>query len=133
MIAAALIFFGVLRPQAGSDNPAPQAGSLGAGSFAPDQPSATVSAPIVGITIQSPQDGQAVSSRDVTVIGIAPPGMTITRDVSFGFDQHTTVDGTGHWAIGVRLDQGDNTLVFRIGDDRSTEKRLRVTVVSPPG
>jgi hypothetical protein len=27
----------------------------------------------------------------------------------------------------VGLDEGENNLVFRLGDDRSTEKRLRVT------
>ena len=100
-------------------------------SGAPGQASAVPSAPIVGITIESPQDGQAVATGEVTVIGIAPPGLTITRDISFGLDQHTTVDGTGHWAMGVRLEQGENTLVFRIGDDRSTERKLRVRFVPP--
>ena len=89
------------------------------------------SAPIVGITIESPQDGQAVATGEVTVIGIAPPGLTITRDISFGLDQHTTVDGTGHWAMGVRLEQGENTLVFRIGDDRSTERKLKSQFRAP--
>jgi hypothetical protein len=81
---------------------------------------------IVGLTIQSPQDGQQVATQDVTVIGLAPPGLSITRDVSFGLDQHASVDGTGHWAMSVRLDQGENKLKFRIGDDRSTEQTLRV-------
>jgi hypothetical protein len=135
VIAAALIVVALLsRPQAGSEPSPPQAGSfVTGGSVAPGQPSAGPIAPIVGITFESPQDGQAVATRDVAVIGIAPPGLTITRDVSFGLDQHTVVDGTGHWAIGVRLEEGDNTLVFRIGDDRSTEKRLRVRFVPPSG
>lgn len=96
-------------------------------------PGATLqpSAPIVGLTIESPRDGDVVATGEVTVIGLAPPGLSITRDVSFGLDQHTTVDGTGHWAIGVRLDQGENTLVFRIGDDRSTEQKIRVTFQPP--
>ncbi len=89
-------------------------------------------APIVGISIQSPQDGQTVSIGEVTVIGLAPPGLTVTRDISFGLDQHATADATGHWAINVKLDQGGNTLVFRIGDDRSTETRLHVTYAPPP-
>jgi hypothetical protein len=53
--------------------------------------------------------------------------LKVTRDVSFGLDQHATADGTGHWAMTVGLDEGENNLVFRLGDDRSTEKRLRVT------
>ena len=110
---------------------APGGSPVTGASAAPGQASEVPSAPIVGITIESPQDGQAVATGEVTVIGIAPPGLTITRDISFGLDQHTTVDGTGHWAMGVRLEQGENTLVFRIGDDRSTERKLRVTFVPP--
>ncbi len=84
------------------------------------------SAAIVGMTILSPRDGDVVASKEVTVIGLAPPGLTITRDVSFGLDSHASADGTGHWAINVSLNEGRNELVFRIGDDRSTEQRLRV-------
>jgi hypothetical protein len=115
VITSALVIFDVVsRPQSG-------------GSVTPQIGSAVVpSAPIVGLTIQSPQDGQSVATKEITVIGLAPPGLTITRDVSFGLDQHATVDGTGHWAINVGLNEGQNNLVFRIGDDRSTEQRLRV-------
>jgi len=131
--AGALVGFSLLsRPQAGGGPSASGIGSsVPGGSIAPGQASVGPTAPIVGITIESPQDGQAVATGEVTVIGIAPPGLTITRDVSFGLDQHTTVDGTGHWAMGVRLEQGENDLVFRIGDDRSTERKLRVTFVPP--
>ena len=65
------------------------------------------------------------------MIGLAPPGVKITRDVSFGLDQHATTDGTGHWAIGVGLNKGENKLKFRIGDDRSTEQEIRVTYTPP--
>ena len=135
VIAAGLIVFGLLaRPPAGSGpGVVPQGSTSVPGSTAGSgatQPGPT--APIVGITIQSPQDGQSVATGEVTVIGLAPPGLTITRDISFGLDQHATADATGHWAINVKLDQGVNTLVFRIGDDRSTETRLRVTYAPPP-
>jgi hypothetical protein len=62
---------------------------------------------------------------------MAPPGLTITQDISFGPDQHTTVDGTGHWAIKVGLNDGENRLTFRIGDDQSTKKTIRV-IYTPP-
>jgi hypothetical protein len=116
-----LIAFGLLtRPQPGA---VPGPGG-------PSAPSASVVAPpppIVGLTILSPSDGQAVAAPEVTVIGTAPPGLSITQDISFGLDQHATTDGTGHWAIKVGLNEGDNKLTFRIGDDRSTEKSIRVT------
>ena len=121
IIAVGLVVFGLLiRPQS-SALPTGSAGQGGAGG-APAQTAAL----IVGLTIQSPTDGQVVATKEVTVIGLAPPGLTITRDVSFGLDQHATADGTGHWAINVSLNSGDNKLKFRIGDDRSTEQEIRV-------
>jgi hypothetical protein len=132
VIAAALAGFVLLtRPQGAngptSGSPGFPAGGIDGASASPVVPSA----PIVGLTIQSPQDGQVIATKEVTVIGLAPPGLTVTRDVSFGLDQHATADGTGHWAINVGLQEGQNDLVFRIGDDRSTETRLRVNFAPP--
>jgi hypothetical protein len=59
--------------------------------------------------------------------------VSITRDVSFGLDEHTTSDGTGHWAMRVGLKEGENKLVFRIGDDQSTRHEIRVTYTPPSG
>jgi hypothetical protein len=85
------------------------------------------------LTILSPADGAVVGARDVTVIGTAPPGLRITQDISFGFDRHATADGTGHWAMGIELAEGENQLKFRIGDDPSTTQTLRVIYVAPAG
>lgn len=129
IVAVALIVLGQLT------RPRPivvPAGDPASGNSQP--PGASVVGPplIVGLSIQSPSDGQQIATKDVTVIGVAPPGLTITRDVSFGLDQHATADGTGHWAMSVGLDQGENKLKFRIGDDRSTEQTLRV-IYTPQG
>ena len=125
VIVVALIAVGSIAGLFGGASPRPSAGTIpGAASGAP-------AAPIVGLTILSPTDGQEVATKDLTVIGTAPPGLTITQDISFGFDQHTTVDGTGHWAIKVGLNAGDNKLSFRIGDDHSTEQTIRV-IYTPP-
>jgi hypothetical protein len=127
LVAIGLIGYGFLtRPAA----PAPQGGTPGIGGVPTVTPS-PVAAPIVGLTILSPTDGQVVATKEVTVIGTAPPGLTITQDVSFGPDQHTTVDGTGHWAIKVGLKDGENRLTFRIGDDQSTKKTIRVDYTPP--
>jgi len=126
IVAAGLVLFGLLmRPQAGGN---PQAGGPtgSAGAVVPGASAVIPPVLIMGLTIESPADGQAVATKAVTVIGLAPPGLSVTRDVSFGLDQHAAADGTGHWAISVDLNEGQNDLVFRIGDDRSTEKRLRV-------
>ena len=88
-------------------------------------------APPVGLAIISPADGTVVGAKEVTVIGAAPPGLRITQDISFGFDQHATADGTGHWAIRVDLSGGENQLKFRIGDDESTTQTLRVIYMPP--
>jgi hypothetical protein len=108
----------------------PVGGTPGGGSQVPAG-STPVPAPITELTITSPTDGQSVATKEVTVIGMAPPGLTVTQDISFGLDQHTTVDGTGHWAIKVGLNDGENRLTFRIGDDASTKKTIRV-IYTPP-
>ena len=131
IIAAGLVGYGLLtRPQSGQTDTQSVGGSPGSVSLAPGA-TPMPSPPIVGMTIQTPHDGDEVATQEVTVIGLAPPGLTITRDISLFPDQHAAVDSTGHWAIAVRLDQGENTLVFRIGDDRSTEQRIRVTFTPP--
>ncbi len=140
LVAVGLVTLGLLRlPDLGSSARSGGAlPTLGAdqtpGAVLQTMPGAATQAPvapIVGLTILSPSDGQAVGSKDVLVIGAAPPGVTITRDVSFGLDQHATVDGTGHWAIQVGLNEGDNNLKFRIGDDHSTERTIRI-IYTPP-
>jgi uncharacterized Zn finger protein (UPF0148 family) len=117
-----LVFSQLMRPRPGGVLPTVP----GSGGQQQPGPSSVGPALIVGLTIQSPTDGQQIATRDVTVIGIAPPGLSITRDVSLGLDQHATADGTGHWAMNVGLNEGENKLKFRIGDDRSTEQTLRV-------
>ena len=128
IVAVGLVAFALLtRPQPGGSTALPGIVIPGTGGQPPPGVTPLPSVPITGLTIQSPADGSTVAIKDVTVIGLAPPGLTITRDVSLGLDQHATADGTGHWAIGVSLNDGANELVFRIGDDRSTEQRLHVT------
>lgn len=132
IVIVGLVVLGVLpRLQLGGS---PGSGGLAAPGVASGAPGVASGAPaalIVGLTILSPKDGQAVASKDLTVIGTAPPGLTITRDISFGFDQHATADGTGHWAIQVGLNEGDNKLTFRIGDDHSTQQTIRVIYTAP--
>jgi hypothetical protein len=90
-----------------------------------------LTAPPVGLVILSPADGAVVGAKEVTVIGTAPPGLRITQDISFGFDQHANADGTGHWAIRVDLSEGENQLKFRLGDDPSTTQTIRVIYLPP--
>lgn len=116
----------------GAQNPSPTSPFLPAVTSQPSfVPSPGLTAPPVGLTILSPADGAVVGAREVTVIGTAPAGLTITQDISFGFDRHATADGTGHWAIQVELSEGENELKFRIGDDPSTAQTMRVTYVPP--
>jgi hypothetical protein len=92
----------------------------------------TSEAPPFGLLILSPLDGAVVGSRQITVIGSAPAGITVVHDVPMWLDSRTTADGTGHWAMAVDLNKGENRLKFRLGDDKSTAKEIRVTY-SPPG
>ena len=124
IVMAGLIAFGLLtRLQLG--------GAQGSGGQLAPNASLVPGAPIIGLSILSPTDGQVVVTKEITVIGSAPPGLTITQDISFGLDQHASVDSTGHWAIKVGLNEGDNKLSFRIGDDSSTRQTIRV-IYTPP-
>jgi hypothetical protein len=131
IVLAGLLVIGILpRPQIGgaasTSGQAAATASFGVLTTLPALASIAPAAPIVGFAILSPTDGQAVASKDIVIIGTAPPGLTITQDISFGLDQHAKVDGTGHWAISVGLNEGDNKLTFRIGDDHSTQQTIRV-------
>jgi zinc ribbon protein len=127
LIMIGLIAYGLLsRPAASPSSPA---GGFGPGATAGSAPGA--SALITGLTILSPSDGQSVATKDVNIIGSAPPGVSVTQDISFGLDQHGQSDGTGHWAIKVSLNEGENKLTFRIGDDSSTKKTIRI-IYTPP-
>jgi hypothetical protein len=130
LVMIGLLGYGLLTRPAST---APGGGANSGGAVASAGASVAASAPFVGLTILSPTDGQVVATKDVNVIGTAPPGVTITHDVSFGLDDHTTADGTGHWAMRVGLKDGENKLVFRIGDDSSTRHEIRVTYTPPSG
>jgi hypothetical protein len=127
LIMIGLIAYGLLSRPAGS--PSSPAGGFGPGATAGSAPGG--SALISGLTILSPSDGQSVATKDVNIIGSAPPGVSVTQDISFGLDQHGQSDGTGHWAIKVSLNEGENKLTFRIGDDSSTKKTIRI-IYTPP-
>ena len=82
------------------------------------------------LTITFPTDGQVVRQAGITVVGLAPPGATITHDIPMWFDDHTIAGPDGSWRMPVNLGAGQNVLRFRIGDDRATE--LDLTVIYQP-
>jgi hypothetical protein len=132
VLAGLLVMIGLIGYGFLSRPAAPASGGgfgFGPGATAGSGPAA--SALISGLTILSPTDGQSVATQDVNIIGSAPPGVSVTQDISFGLDQHATSDGTGHWSIKVSLNEGENKLTFRIGDDNSTRKTIRVIYVRP--
>ena len=78
------------------------------------------------LVISSPDDGDVVNSPSVQVVGTAPAGAEIIQDLPFFADRRTSADAQGDWVLTVDLDEGDNDLVFRIGDDQATTKTLRI-------
>lgn len=78
------------------------------------------------LTIESHTDGDTVATSSVQIRGTAPANAAIVRDVSFGRDTRTTADASGDWVLTVDLDEGANDLTFRIGDDESTSKTIRI-------
>jgi hypothetical protein len=78
------------------------------------------------LTISSPADGAVTDAATLTVTGTAPTAAEVVRDISFAPDDRVTAtDGT--WSMAVELDEGENELTFRVGDDESTEKTITVT------
>jgi hypothetical protein len=140
LLLVAVAWFAGWGPFARSPGTGPLASSEGATPTSPFLPPVTsqplsippgLTAPPVGLTILSPADAAVVGTKQVTVIGTAPPGLGITQDISLGLDRHTTADGTGHWAIQADLSEGENQLKFRIGDDGSTTQTIRVIYLAP--
>jgi hypothetical protein len=74
--------------------------------------------------IGQPANGSTTRDNPVVISGLAQPGATITHDVPMWFDEHTTADGTGHWSFTEPLNVGENTFMFRVGDDTATEVTL---------
>jgi len=79
--------------------------------------------------ILEPADGQSISERVVIVRGVASPGSVITRDIPLWFDEHVVADSAGRWSFVLELNGGQNTFMFRVGDDRATETSLTVYYV----
>jgi hypothetical protein len=94
----------------------------GAGGAEPDESDA----PTGILTIESHEDGDVVDTDSIQVRGTAPAGAEIVQDVSFGRDKRTSADADGNWVLSVDLDEGDNDLTFRIGEDRASGKTIRI-------
>lgn len=82
----------------------------------------------VPITLTSHNDGQEVPDAQVAIKGTAAPGALIVLHIAMAQDDSVVADGTGAWSMPVTLTPGDNKLVLRVGDDRSTAVMLRLTL-----
>lgn len=81
------------------------------------------------LTITSPADGSVTDAKEIMVGGTAPDGAEVVRDIPFASDDRVSAAG-GRWTMALKLDEGENALTFRIGDDESTAKT--VTVIYRP-
>lgn len=84
------------------------------------------------LEIETPEDGDVIRRPSVQVVGTAPPGAEIVLESGIFGDRRTSADASGDWVMTVDLQEGDNDLVFRIGDDQATTKTIRV-VHEPAG
>jgi len=78
-------------------------------------------------TIDFPPQGAIVATSPVAVGGKAPAGSRVVQDISFASDVEAIAGTDGRWQILAELKQGANDLVFRLGNDRSTELHLGLT------
>jgi hypothetical protein len=79
--------------------------------------------------ILEPADRQTTNESVIIVRGIAAPGAVITRDIPLWFDEHVVADSAGRWSFVLQLNPGQNTFMFRVGDDRATERSVTVYYV----
>lgn len=79
------------------------------------------------ILVRDPADGAEVDAEEIVVSGLAPPGSTVVREFGFFETQSAEAGPDGTWLMRVRLDPGDNTLTFRVGDDPLTSRTIHVT------
>lgn len=78
------------------------------------------------LLITSPEDGDVVRTPSVQLVGTAPAGAEIVQQIAPFGDRRTSADDNGDWVLTVDLEEGNNDLVFRIGDDEATTKTLRI-------
>lgn len=86
----------------------------------------------VSFSVDYPNQGATVTTSPVAVGGQAPPGARVVQDISFGFDEETIADASGHWEIVADLDEGANELTFRLGDEEASAIRLALTYSAAP-
>ncbi len=84
------------------------------------------------LTITAPQDGSSTVGETVTVRGTAPANSEVIHYVIFAPVARTVADASGNWSFEIELNEGPNLLLFRLGDDESTAKRLRITKTPKP-
>ena len=107
-------------------------GCFGSAPTPTPQPTPTPTAPPPILVITSPDDGDVVRTPSVQVVGTAPAGAEIVQQVALFGDRRTSADDNGDWVLTVDLEEGNNDLVLRIGDDQATTKTLRI-VYEPGG
>ena len=66
------------------------------------------------LRVSYPTDGETVATVDILVLGTAPAGVTVNRNIPLAPDQETVADSSGNWSMAIHLGLGDNTLRFRI-------------------
>jgi hypothetical protein len=92
----------------------------------PSSPATTAGLSQGPLGISYPTDRASVSTAQVVVSGTGPAGATVVRDISFAPDDHTVIDAQGAWSMPVDLNEGPNSLTFRLGDDKATAIMMTV-------
>lgn len=78
----------------------------------------------VALTLDSPTDGQTVTSPTLTISGITSPLAEV-----FVNDTETKADSKGRFSTRVTLDEGENIIVVTVNDQEGNfvEKEITVT------
>jgi len=114
----------------GSDASAAAEPSSEAGATLSPQPTVATE---LALTIDSPKPGTVVHTSPIEVVGHAPAGARVVHDIWMAPDEEAIATSDGHWSLSVALVEGANELVFRLGDDASTDVHLGVAYAPSAG
>jgi hypothetical protein len=84
--------------------------------------------PTYALQVLSPAEGSRICQfeSNIVVTGTASPGSTVKRG-----DDEVVADQAGNWTLEADLDEGENTLKFRIEEDTDVKQDLQVTYCLP--
>ena len=79
------------------------------------------------LTVETPSDGETVSSRELLIQGKAPAHAEVRRHIRFAPDDKVQADAEGRWEYRAKLKDGTNNFEFFLQQAKDVRVKLAVT------